>query len=105
MRQNRQLGVRIRGNLGDIDSESTTYVGKARLLGTLTQLWGVFRPGRGSLNPHPWEQKGRLQVSLGALVVRIGLWGILCYDYHIRSPPPKKKKKNCIGNYLGPLNI
>ena len=34
--------------------------------------------------------------NVGALIIRIGFWGIACHDYE-REPPPK----NSLGNYLG----
>ena len=44
-------------------------------------------------NLHPRS----LHPNIGALIIRIGCWGPLCYSY-TKEPP-----QNSIGNYLGPL--
>ena len=40
-----------------------------------------------------------MRINLGALTMRMGLGGMLCYKY-IKEPP-----KNRIGNYLGPYTL
>ena len=47
---------------------------------------------------------GALIIRIGFwVIIRIGFWGILYYSYD-KQAPPKKKKKNSIGNYLGSYN-
>ena len=39
------------------------------------------------------------RATIGALIIRIGFWGPLYYDYN-KEPPPQKKK--ILIYYLGP---
>ena len=53
--------------------------------------------------PRQSTRAGKLVVNAEALITRIGFWGMLYYDYIIRTtPPPPPNKKQKVSNYHGP---
>ena len=58
--------------------------------------WSIGNPAKDGPGPQHRRDLGASR-TVGALIIRIGLWSPLYYSYN--NEPPPQKKRNSVGNY------